>query len=166
MSGTKGKFLIQPLNLVGLESLSPWHRAVTDSRGFAHLLSSSPSAELKGGDTGSRLGYRVPGTSALTYGAGAAPSLARVPMASLLGAPQDAPDCGWGKENRQESYFLAHARGLGKGQTQIGKGQTQTAGSDSTADPHSLGPAGFLTSHYHPQCCQPCFHQAMAHPHP
>lgn len=60
MSGTKGKFLIQPLNLVGLESPSPRGRAVADSHGFAHLLSSSPSAELEAGGHGIQVGVQGP----------------------------------------------------------------------------------------------------------
>lgn len=49
MSGTKGKLLIQPLNLGGLESPSPGDRAVADGCGFAHLLSTFPDVLLRAG---------------------------------------------------------------------------------------------------------------------
>lgn len=51
------------------------------------LLTCSPRPPMpsSGWDTGSRLGHRVPGTSALMHGAGTTPSITWVWMASLLG---------------------------------------------------------------------------------
>lgn len=72
VSGTKGKLLIQPLDLTGLESPSPRDSAIADGCGFAYLLSASPDVQLRVGQ-GIQVRVQVPGTLALTHRAGAAP---------------------------------------------------------------------------------------------
>lgn len=98
-----------------------------------------PSMLSSGWDKGSSLGHRSLCSHARGWGS----------PQHLLGTNGIAPwaECYcWGWEKQKGGYLLSHLRGLGKG-------WTWTAGSDSTASPHSLVPREFLTSQYHPQHC-------------
>lgn len=119
-----------------------WGRAVVDCRGFAHLLSASLDAQPRVGQ-GLQAGARGCPWDVCSHARGwGSPQhlLATNGIAPWAGCSC----CGWGKEKQQGGYFLSHPRGLERG-------WTWTAGSDSTANPHSLVPRGFLTAQHHPQ---------------
>lgn len=136
--GGQRKLLIHALNLEGLKSPRPGAELLLTAMALL-TCSLHPSMLSSGWDKGSRLGHGdVPGMSALMCRAGAAPSISWLPMASLLG--QDAPVVAGERKSSREVIFCP-----------IRGGWERTAGSDSTANPHSLVPRGFLTSQHHPQ---------------